>query len=65
MGSEGWRSDDTWLLAFSEDGQRQEAMLLMPAHAWIRSVLGTFVLEPSTTPWIATLRLQSCAKAAR
>ena len=65
MGSEGWRSDDTWLLAFSEDGQRQEAMLLMPAHAWIRSVLGTFVLEPRSTPWIATLRLQDCAKAAR
>jgi len=65
VGTEGWRSDDTWLLAFSEDGQRQEAMLLMPAHAWIRSVLGTFVLEPHPTPWIATLRLQDCAKAAR
>ena len=65
MGSEGWQSDDTWLLAFSEDGQRQEAMLLMRAHAWIRSVLGTFVLEPRSTPWIATLRLQDCAKRAR
>ena len=65
VGSEGWRSDDTWLLAFSEDGQRQEAMLLMPANAWIRSVLGTFVLEPGSTPCIATLRLQDCAKAAR
>jgi hypothetical protein len=65
MGSEVWRSDDTWLLAFSEDGQRQEAMLLMPAQAWIRSVLGTFVLEPRSTPWIATLRLQDCARAAR
>jgi hypothetical protein len=65
MGSEDWRSDDTWLLAFSEDGQRQEAMLLMPAHGWISSVLGKFVLEPTATPWIATLRLQDCAKTAR
>jgi hypothetical protein len=65
VGTDGWRSDDTWLLAFSEDRQRQEAMLLMPSHAWIRSVLGTFVLEPRSTPWIATLRLQDCATVAR
>jgi hypothetical protein len=65
VGTDGWRSSDTWLLAFSEDGQRQEAMLLMPAHAWIRSVLGTFVLEPRSTPWIANLRLRDCAKVAR
>ena len=65
VGTDGWRSDGTWLLAFSEDRQRQEAMLLMPAHAWIRSVLGTFVLETRSTPWIATLRLQDCATAAR
>ena len=62
LGMDGWRSGDAWLLSFSEDGQRQEAMLLMPAHAWIRSVLGTLVLEPSSVPWVAKLRLRDCVR---
>ena len=65
VGTDGWRSTDTWLLAFSEAGDQQEAMLLMPAHSWIRSTLGTFVLVPSSTPWIATLRLQDCGTMTR
>jgi len=59
VGAEAWKSDDALLLSFSEWRDQQEAMLLMPAHAWLRSVLGTFCVEPSaTTPWIAELRLR-------
>src|SRR5580700_5881363 len=47
VGTEGWRSTDTWLLSLSESPQQQEAMLLMPAHGWIRGELGRFVLQPS------------------
>lgn len=47
VGSEGWKSADTWLLSFSEGGGNQELMLLMGARSWIRSDLGRFVLRPS------------------
>jgi hypothetical protein len=47
VGTAGWRSTDTWLLSLSESPQQQEAMLLMPAHGWIRGELGRFVLQPS------------------
>jgi hypothetical protein len=58
IGSAGWRSSETWLLAFSECSDQQEAMLLMPAHSWIQSELGRFVLEPEATrPWRARLVL--------
>ena len=59
VGAEAWKSDDALLLSFSEWRDQQEAMLLMPAHAWLRSVLGTFCVEPSASkPWIAELRLR-------
>jgi len=59
VGVTGWRSLDTWLIAFSESGAEQEAMLLMPADGWIRTSLGQFVLEPEVRrPWKARLRLQ-------
>lgn len=59
VGAEAWKSDDALLISFSEWRDQQEAMLLMPAHAWLRSVLGTFCLEPSVSkPWIAELRLR-------
>ena len=58
VGTAGWRSSDTWLLSFSQCVQQQEAMLLMPAHSWIRSQFGRFVLEPSERqPWMARLVL--------
>lgn len=44
VGSEDWRSNDTWLLSFSESKGAQEAMLLMPIGGWIRTTLGRFVL---------------------
>lgn len=62
VGTAGWRSPDTWLLSFSECPQQQEAMLLMPAHGWIRGDLGRFVLEPSERrPWTARL-VRSCSE---
>ena len=35
VGSPNWRSADSWLMAFSESGNQQEGMLLMPAYGWI------------------------------
>ena len=58
VGTADWRSADTWLLSFSECGQQQEVMLLMPAHSWIKGELGRFVLEPSRQrPWMGRLAL--------
>ena len=60
VGSQNWRSADTWLISFSECRAKQEAMLLMPAHSWIETELGRFVLEPLTPrPWAARLILAS------
>jgi hypothetical protein len=60
VGINNWRSSDTSLIAFSESGREQEAMLLMPACGWIRTSLGQFVLEPEIRrPWIARLVLVS------
>ena len=54
-----WKSGDSVLISFSEWRDQQEAMLLMPPFAWLRSDLGTFFLEPSTIrPWTARLRLE-------
>jgi hypothetical protein len=44
------------LSAFRE---QQEALLLMPAHSWIRGGLGRFVAEPlENRPWRASLELK-------
>jgi len=60
VGSNNWHSGDTWLIAFSEGGWQQEAMLLMQPHGWIRTSLGHFVLETEIRrPWIARLVLVS------
>ena len=58
VGGVNWRSDDSWLIAFSECCHQQEAMLLMPAYGWIQTELGRFVLEPATgRPWVGRLVL--------
>jgi hypothetical protein len=60
VGSDTWRSADSWLLAFSECRDQQEALLLMPAYGWIRTELGRFVLEPvAGLPWVGQLVLSS------
>ncbi len=58
IGTSGWKSDDGLLIAFSESGDEQESMLLLPASGWIRSDVGTFVLQPvAARSWIARLQL--------
>ena len=58
VGNSGWRCQESWLLSFSECGDQQEAMLLLPAYGWIESELGKFVLVPDAArPWIAKLAL--------
>lgn len=58
VGTERWRSSDTWLLSLSGCADQQEAMLLMPAGGWIRSSLGLFTLEAlQLRPWVARLVL--------
>jgi len=47
VGTEGWKSANTWLLSFSEGGGDQELMLLMGTRSWVSSDLGRFVLRPS------------------
>jgi hypothetical protein len=60
VGSTDWRSADTWLISFSECGDKQEAMLLVPMYGWVRTKLGRFVLEPGMRqPWMARLVLAS------
>ena len=60
IGRTDWRSADTWLISFSECGNQQEAMLLMPEHSWMQTDLGRFVLEPEVRrPWVARLVLAS------
>lgn len=60
VGTEGWRSADTWLLSFSECQGQQEAMLLMALHGWIRTDVGRFVLESSgSRAWVAQLALSN------
>jgi hypothetical protein len=60
VGEPSWRSADTWLIAFSECGSQQEAMLLMPAHGWILTELGHFALEQEVRRrWMARLVLTS------
>jgi len=60
VGTAGWRSGNSWVISFSEDGEQQEAMLLMASGSWIRSQLGIFILEPQPrVPWVARLQLHS------
>jgi hypothetical protein len=60
VSSTNWRSDDSWLIAFSECYDQQETMLLMPAYGWIQTELGKLVLEPLTgRPWVGRLVLAS------
>jgi hypothetical protein len=56
---DGWKSDAVTLLSLSQADNQQEALLLMPAHSWIRGTLGRFVVEPRTDrPWRAFLQLR-------
>ena len=54
-----WKADAVQVVSLSQNGDDQEAMLLMPAYSWVRGQLGTFYAEPSgPRPWSAELRLE-------
>jgi hypothetical protein len=58
VGLYSWKSDGVLLFSMSQVNQQQEAMLLMPAHSWIRGALGLFIAEPvPDRSWRAFLRL--------
>jgi len=58
IGDSGWKSDNGLLISFSECGDEQECMVLLPACAWIRSDVGTYILQPvPARRWIARLQL--------
>ena len=60
VGTEGWRSADTWLISLSECPSQQEAMLLMAVDGWVGGSLGRFVLESSESrAWVARLVLSN------
>ena len=60
VGSPAWRSEGTLLISFSENRDRQEAMLLMPPASWLRTAVGRFALRPFISwPWSARLQLES------
>jgi hypothetical protein len=62
VGNGHWRSPDSWLIAFSEDGGQQEAMLLLGPNGWIQTDLGMFALEiPEPRPWEARLVFRRAA----
>ena len=57
IGNPRWKSGESLLVSFSECHEEQEGMLLMAAHGWVRSEVGTFFLQPLVTrPWVARLR---------
>ncbi len=59
VGTQDWRSADTWLLSFSECASQQEAMLLMTVDSWITGSIGQFVLDfAESRPWVARLALR-------
>lgn len=59
LGSPAWRSEGTLLISFSECREHQEAMLLMPPGAWLRTDLGRFVVRPMPSrPWSARMELE-------
>jgi hypothetical protein len=62
VGNGQWRSPDGWLIAFSEDGGQQEAMLLLGSNGWIQTDLGIFVLAtPELRAWEARFVFRGAA----
>jgi hypothetical protein len=60
VGFPAWRSEGTLLISFSECGDQQEAMLLMPPSSWLRTDRGLYEVRPFVNwPWSARLQLAS------
>ena len=59
VGAEGWKSEENFLISFSEWRDQQEALLLMPCRNWVRTDLGRLVLmRDNRVPWHARLRFE-------
>jgi hypothetical protein len=58
VGAAGWKSEESFLISFSEWRDEQESMLLVPPDGWVRTKIGRVTLQPDAIrPWIGTLRL--------
>jgi hypothetical protein len=56
--SDCWKAGLVEVIAVSEHGSDQEAMLLMPAWSWVRTDLGAWFAEPVRDKcWAGALRL--------
>ncbi len=59
VGAEGWKSEETFLISFSDWRDQQEAMLLMASGNWVRTDLDRLVLvRDEQVPWHARLRFE-------
>ncbi len=62
VGTKGWKSEDAWLISFSEWRDQQELLMLLPPAGWVRTDLGRIVLSPDAVrPWSARLTLHGDA----
>lgn len=53
VGTEGWKSANTFLISFSEWRDTQELLMLLPPNGWVRTSLGRLFLEcDAARPWI-------------
>jgi hypothetical protein len=53
VGSDGWKSDDSLLISFSEWRDRQELLMLLPPDGWVCTKLGRVVLSADIArPWV-------------
>jgi hypothetical protein len=53
VGTESWKSDDTYLISFSEWRDTQELLMLMSPNGWVRTQLGRVVmLHDGLRPWV-------------
>jgi len=58
IGEEGWRSSESWLIAFSECAGQEEALMLLASNDWVKTDVGKFVLQvPEQRPSEARLVL--------
>jgi hypothetical protein len=59
VGGEGWKSEESFLISFSEWRDQQEALLLMSCADWVQPDLGRLVLvRDEQVPWHARLTME-------
>jgi hypothetical protein len=62
VGTDGWRSDDTYLISVSEWRDQQELLMLLPPHGWVRTEMGRAAVMPDKLrPWAGRLKLHEVA----